>query len=152
MRRMFRAFYHYYYLFYSKVLVQPDPHFETILALSAMQALWINAILDTFSVVVFCHKIGKWPMIGVLAIILFVNFKQHKWFRPLLIGQFTFQGSKVVRFVFTFDMQGTTDGDSLDRVLFEMRGATISLFGFFAPSRGSKPCKGLPSGSSLPVC
>lgn len=75
---MFRVFYHYYYLFYSNVLVQPDPHFETVLALSAMQALWINAILDTFSVVVFCHKIGKWPMIGVLAVILFVNFKQHK--------------------------------------------------------------------------
>lgn len=72
---MLRIFYNYYVLFYSRVLVQPDPHFVSILALSFIESLWLNAIIDTVSIVGFCYKIGKWPMIGILILLLFVNFK-----------------------------------------------------------------------------
>lgn len=71
---MFKVFYYYYYLFYSKILIQSDPHFVTILALSFMESLWINGMLDTISVFLYCHKIGKYLMIGISIFMLIINF------------------------------------------------------------------------------
>lgn len=97
---MSRVFYYYYHMFYSRVLLQPDPHFETILAISAMESLWINGILDTFSVVVYCYKLGKWPMLGVLILLLVVNFK--------LYGSKSFQNKIVSRKQTIFDSHKLT--------------------------------------------
>lgn len=75
---MLRVFYNYYYLFYSRVLVQPDPYFVTILALSFTESLWINALIDTVAITAFCIKIDKWLFLSVLVIILLANFRHYR--------------------------------------------------------------------------
>lgn len=71
---MLNVLYYYYYLFYKKILKDPEPHLATILALSFSESLLINGSADILSVNFFCKKIGKWPMIGVLIILLALNY------------------------------------------------------------------------------
>jgi hypothetical protein len=69
-----KILYYYYYLFYSKILVQNDPGFVTVLALSFAQSLWITAILDFATIQALCIKLDKFYGIGILVILLAWNF------------------------------------------------------------------------------
>lgn len=71
---MLNVIYYYYYLFYAKVLRDTEPHLLTTLALSFSESLLVNGIIEAISVNFFCKSIGKWPMLGVVLIILFINF------------------------------------------------------------------------------
>ena len=71
---MIRVFYYYYFLFYSKVLVQPEPHFVTVLAISFVESLWINAVLDIIALTGFCYKIDKLLMIAITLLLIAINY------------------------------------------------------------------------------
>lgn len=71
---MINVFYYYYFLFYSKVLKDNEPHLLTTLALSASEGFLINGILDILLTRFFCISIDKWPMLGVLAMLIFANY------------------------------------------------------------------------------
>lgn len=71
---MFKVLYYHYYLFYKKVLVQSDPHFVTILALSASEGFLINGMIDLIAIKFYCSTVGQWPMLGVFLTLLIVNF------------------------------------------------------------------------------
>jgi hypothetical protein len=66
--------YYNYFLFYKKVIKDPEPHFATVLALSFSQSLLVNGILDAIALNGFCYKIGKWVMIGIGVLIIISNY------------------------------------------------------------------------------
>lgn len=78
---MLKVLYYYYYLFYSKVLIQPESHFVTILVLSAMESFLINYLIDFLSVHLFCAIPSeiwyKLLVVGTLLIINFIYYEQN---------------------------------------------------------------------------
>jgi len=66
--------YYYYYLFYSKILRDNEPHLLTTLALSFSISLPFNVISDILLKRYYCITIGKWPMLGALLFILGINY------------------------------------------------------------------------------
>lgn len=67
--------YYYYFLFYSKVFKEDEPHLTARLVLSFCQSLFINGLIaDTIALHFFCYEISKWIMISVLACILLFNY------------------------------------------------------------------------------
>jgi len=71
--------YYYYYLFYSKILKDNEPHLLTILAFSASEGFAINGLLDIFFIKTYCFPIGKWAMIFI--VLLFVLFNYIVFFK-----------------------------------------------------------------------
>lgn len=71
---MLKVFYYYYHLFYSKVLVQPEPHFVTVLALSFIESIPIMAIIELSAIKLSCKSVGKWWMIAVLILLNGINY------------------------------------------------------------------------------
>lgn len=74
---MVDVFYYYYYLFYTKVFSQKDPSFTTLLALSLVESLLINAVLEQVLVRVYCTTLGKWIMLSVLLVLLIINYLHY---------------------------------------------------------------------------
>jgi len=69
-----KILYYYYYLFYTKILPDDQPHLTVIFCLSLMESFILNGLLNIVSILLFCYNIAKWPMIGVLiAIIIIAN-------------------------------------------------------------------------------
>lgn len=66
------VFYYYYYLFYKKFL-DPDPQLAATLGLTALEALFINGILNFILAYFFCWDLSKYYMIAILAIIFLAN-------------------------------------------------------------------------------
>jgi uncharacterized membrane protein len=71
---MIKVFYYYYFLFYSRVLKDNEPHLLTTLALSASEGFLINGILQISLARFFCISIDKWPMIGILVLLIGANY------------------------------------------------------------------------------
>ncbi|MGK6353481.1 hypothetical protein [Parapedobacter sp. DT-150] len=73
-----KVFYYYYYRFYSKVLVQSEPHFVVILVLSAMEGFLINYLID-FLIVHLCCTIPSeiWYKLLVVGVLLIANFNYY---------------------------------------------------------------------------
>jgi hypothetical protein len=67
--------YYYYYLFYTKILPDDQPHSTVVFCLSLMESFIINGLLNIISILLFCYNISKWPMIGILIAIIIVNYK-----------------------------------------------------------------------------
>jgi len=67
--------YYYYYLFYTKILPDDQPHSTVIFCLSLMESFIINGFLNIVSILLFCYNISKWPMVGVLIAIVIINYK-----------------------------------------------------------------------------
>lgn len=67
--------YYYYYLFYTKVLPDDQPHSTVVFCLSLMESFIINGLLNIVSILLFCYNISKWPMIGVLIAIIIINYQ-----------------------------------------------------------------------------
>lgn len=67
--------YYYYYLFYTKVLPDDQPHSTVVFCISLMESFIINGLLNIASILLFCYNISKWPMIGVLIAIIFSNYQ-----------------------------------------------------------------------------
>lgn len=66
--------YYQYFLFYRKVIKDPEPHFATVLALGFSQSLLVNGIIDTIALTGYCYKIGKWFMIGIAILMIYSNY------------------------------------------------------------------------------
>ncbi len=66
--------YYYYYLFYTKILPDDQPHSTVVFCLSLMESFIINGFLNIVSILLFCYNISKWPMIGILIAIVIVNY------------------------------------------------------------------------------
>ena len=71
---MIKVIYYYYYLFYLKVLQDNQPHMLTIMALSASEGFLLNGTIDIIALKFFCFDVSKWLMLGLLAILLIINF------------------------------------------------------------------------------
>lgn len=67
--------YYYYYLFYTKVLPDDQPHSTVVFCISLMESFIINGLLNIASILLFCYNISKWPMIGVLIAIIISNYQ-----------------------------------------------------------------------------
>ncbi len=66
--------YYYYYLFYTKILPDDQPHSTVVFCLSLMESFVINGFLNIVSILLFCYSISKWAMIGILIAIIIVNY------------------------------------------------------------------------------
>lgn len=76
---MLQVFYYYYYLFYSKILVQPEPNFVTVLALSAVEGLLANYLIDFFIVHLFRIMPSViWYKLLVVCVLLSINFNFYE--------------------------------------------------------------------------
>lgn len=71
---MIQVLYYQYFLFYTRVLKEDQPHFTTYFALSASEGFLINAIIDIISLKYFCYNVNKWSMIVLFLIILGLNY------------------------------------------------------------------------------
>ena len=70
---MLKVFYYNYFLFYTKILVQPQPHLVTTLALSFVESLFLNGFMDILAVSWFCYKMNKWFMIVITLTVILCN-------------------------------------------------------------------------------
>lgn len=66
--------YYCYYLFYSKVITDDEPHATVIFTLSITESLFVNGIIKTLLAYIICYSYGKWVGIGVAMVIIFVNY------------------------------------------------------------------------------
>jgi hypothetical protein len=66
--------YYYYYLFYTRVLPDNEPHATVIFTLSFSESLLINGIFDILSAHFFCQKIPMWLMISVFVLLITINY------------------------------------------------------------------------------
>jgi len=69
-----KVLYYYYYLFYTKILPDDEPHATTVFTLSVSEGFFINGILQIFLARFFCMPLNIWPMIGVLVLLIFLNY------------------------------------------------------------------------------
>jgi hypothetical protein len=66
--------YYNYFLFYKKIIKDPEPHFATVLALSFSQSLLLNGILDIAALKWFCYEIAVWVQFSILILIVVINY------------------------------------------------------------------------------
>jgi len=66
--------YYYYFLFYTRVLPDREPHVTTIFTLSLSESFLINGILQIFLAHLLCIALGKWQMITIFIFIVGVNY------------------------------------------------------------------------------
>lgn len=71
---MFEVLYYYYYLFYTRIIPDSEPHATVIFSLSFVESLLINGIIDFIAVTWFCFKVGKWTMIAITALTILLNY------------------------------------------------------------------------------
>lgn len=74
---MVDVLYYHYFLFYTKVFKEDQPHFTAWFALSASEGLLINGIIDLVFLKYFCFSIGIWPMIFIFLLILSLNYWRY---------------------------------------------------------------------------
>jgi hypothetical protein len=90
--------YYYYYLFYTRVLPDDEPHATTIFTLSFCQGLLVNCILDISMSHFFCRSQSKWEGISITLLIIVVNYflyirsgkaKEIVSYKPKILGSNT---------------------------------------------------------------
>jgi hypothetical protein len=71
---LFDVIYYHFFLFYSKVLKDPEPHFATILAFSFCQSLFVNGLIDLITLKWFCYQIPVWPQFMIVLAMIYFNY------------------------------------------------------------------------------
>ena len=66
--------YYYYYLFYTRILPDDEPHATVIFTLSFSESLLVNGILDILAAHLLCKKLEMWLMIGVFVVLIIFNY------------------------------------------------------------------------------
>lgn len=69
-----KVLYYYYYLFYTKILPDDEPHATTVFTLSVSEGFVMNGILQISLARFFCMSIDKWLMIGILVLLIGINY------------------------------------------------------------------------------
>ena len=76
---MMNVFYCYYYLFYTKVLPDNQPHSTVVFTLSFSLSLIINGIVNVVLAYLFSVSLKKWEMIGIFTFItLLIYFAYYR--------------------------------------------------------------------------
>ena len=79
---MISVLYYYYYLFYTRILPDDQPHATVVFTLGFTLSLIINCIVNIILAYTTNISLGKWEMLGLLAIVLaimyFVYYKNGK--------------------------------------------------------------------------
>lgn len=65
---------YYYYLFYTRILPDDQPYSTVIFTLSLSESFLINGIISLISARFFCYYIDIWPLIGILILLMVVNY------------------------------------------------------------------------------
>lgn len=71
-----KVLYYYSFLFYSKILKDNEPHLLTTLALSFLESVIINGILEAIAVHAFCEDLDRVIMFSILLLVIGCNY----WF------------------------------------------------------------------------
>jgi hypothetical protein len=67
--------YYYYYLFYTRVLPDNEPHATVIFTLSLSETLLIIHTIDFVGAHLFCRfLLVKWSMIGIFIAVILINY------------------------------------------------------------------------------
>lgn len=66
--------YYYYFLFYTKVLPDNEPHATTVFTLSLSESFIVNGVLDILLAYLFCFSLNKWSMIIISLLIMGINY------------------------------------------------------------------------------
>lgn len=69
--------YYNYFLFYKKVIKDPEPHFATVLSLGFNEAVFINGLIDILVIKWFCFQIPVWIQFGLSLIIIYFNYSKY---------------------------------------------------------------------------
>ena len=70
-----KVLYYYYYLFYTRVLPDNDPHGTVIFTLSFSESLLVNNMIEFVGVHLFCKfLLGLWAKIAISALIVGINY------------------------------------------------------------------------------
>lgn len=69
-----KVIYYYYYLFYTKVLPDNQPHATVIFTLGFILSLIINGVLNIFLAYKFGFALNHWEMIGILVLLIFILY------------------------------------------------------------------------------
>ena len=71
---MINVLYYYYYLFYTKVLPDNQPHATVVFTLSFTYSLIINCIVNIILAYTLAISLGKWEMIGIFVLIIIIMY------------------------------------------------------------------------------
>jgi uncharacterized membrane protein len=99
-----KILYYYYYLFYTKILPDDQPHSTVVFCLSLMESFIINGLLNIVSILLFCYNISKWSMIGILIAIIIANcqiYYKSKRMERIIDEKLKLFNSKIASVVFS---------------------------------------------------
>src|SRR3712207_2074700 len=68
------VFYYRYFLFYKKLLKDPDPYFAALLSLGFSESLLVNGFLDIMALKYFCYQIDVRIKFGLSLVIIYCNY------------------------------------------------------------------------------
>jgi len=66
--------YYYYFLFYTKIIPDDEPHATTIFTFSLSESFLITGILEIISVHLYCVPFDKWIKITISLFIMLLNY------------------------------------------------------------------------------
>ena len=66
--------YYYYYLFYTKVIPDDEPHATVIFTLSFTESWLVYGLLQIITVHFFCRSYDKWIGIGIFLGVVIINY------------------------------------------------------------------------------
>ena len=66
--------YYYYYLFYTKIISDNQPHATVIFSLSFILSLIINGLINIGLAYTFGIALNRWEMIGVLILLIILMY------------------------------------------------------------------------------
>lgn len=69
-----KVLYYYYYLFYTRILPDEEPHLTVIFTLSFSESLVVNGVLDILIANAFCRRMHVWLMLLIFGVILSINY------------------------------------------------------------------------------
>ncbi len=71
---MIDGVYYCYYLFYTKVIKDNQPHSTIVFVVGFLLGLIINGILNIFLALTFKSMLGEWPMISINVFLIFLTY------------------------------------------------------------------------------
>src|SRR5690606_19384529 len=71
---MFRSQYYHFYLFYTRVIPDDEPHATVVYTLGFTEGLFVNGLLKIILANFFCLGYDKWIGIGIAAAIIVFNY------------------------------------------------------------------------------
>lgn len=70
--------YYHYFLFYTKLKIDPEPHFATVLSIGFSQSLLINGVMDIIALKWFCYQIPVWIQFSLHVLVVYLNYLAYQ--------------------------------------------------------------------------